>query len=84
MSSLADRMDSEALTVGRVTPPTSRSKTTGDGSYEPFSDPDIEFDVTKWPTSKPVPTTVTAWDPKTSAPAGTVKPDTTPPAKEKQ
>jgi hypothetical protein len=61
-----------------------RSKTIGEGGYEPFSDPDVEFDVTKWPTSKPVPTTVTAWDPKTSAPAGTVKPDTTPPAKEKQ
>jgi len=58
-----------------------RSKTIGEGGYEPFSDPDIEFDVTKWPTSKPVPTTVTAWDNKTSAPAGTVQGDTTPPAK---
>jgi hypothetical protein len=61
-----------------------RSKTTGEDAYEPFSDPDVEFDVTKWPTKKPVPSTVTAWDPKTSSPAGTVKPDTTAPAKEKQ
>lgn len=53
-------------------------------AYEPFSDPDVEFDVTKWPTKKPAPTTVTAWDPKKSAPAGTVQGDTKDPAKEKQ
>lgn len=62
-----------------------RSKTTPKkDAYEPFIDPDEEFDVTKWPAPKPVPDTVRAWDQKTSAPTGTVQGDTTGPAKEKQ
>jgi hypothetical protein len=52
--------------------------------YEPFADPDVSFDVTKWPAKKPAPTTTRAWDDKTSAPAGTVQDDTKAPAKEKQ
>lgn len=64
-----------------------RSKTTMSGaatSYEPFSDPDVSFEVTKWPSKKPVPSTTTAWDDKKSAPAGTVQADPKAPAKEKQ
>lgn len=63
----------------------SRSKTKPKmAAYEPFSDPDVEFDVTKWPAKKPVPSTVSAWDPKTSAPAGTVQGDTKDATKGKQ
>lgn len=63
----------------------SRSKTTPEKvPYEPFVDPGIEFEITRWPAKKPVPNTVRAWDPKTSAPAGTVKGDTTGPTKEQQ
>ena len=62
-----------------------RSKTTPEkGAYEPFVDPDLEFDVTKWPPRKPVPDTVRAWEPGTSDAAGTVQGDTKAPAKEKQ
>lgn len=83
-SALAARLESEAYAED-VKPPTAKIQNDAQmGSYEPFSDPDVEFDVTKWPTKKAVPSTVTAWDPKTSSPAGTVKPDTTAPAKEKQ
>lgn len=54
-----------------------RSKTNAKkGGYEPFVDPDEEFEVTKWPPKKPVPTTVRAWDEKTSDSAGTVQSDT--------
>lgn len=61
-----------------------RSKTMKDGAYRPSFGLDAEFDVTKWPAKKPVPTTVTAWDPKTSAPAGNVQRDTTATAKEQK
>ena len=68
------RWEPEAPLIATVPPP--RSKTTGDDSYEPFSDPDVMFEVTKWPAKKPVPTAVRRWDDKTSAPAGTVQGDT--------
>lgn len=73
MSSLRRRWDSEDSLITDVT--ASRSKTKGDGAYEPFSDPDVSFDVTKWPTGKPAPKTVTRWSGKTSPPAGTVSPE---------
>jgi hypothetical protein len=63
---------------GGVTAAGSRSKTNGETvNYEPFVDPDIEFDVTKWPAPKPVPKTVRAWDGKPSDAPGTVQGDTT-------
>jgi hypothetical protein len=62
----------------------SRSKTTPEKSgYEPFVDPDLVFDVTKWPAPKPVPNTVRAWDAKPSDAGGTVQDDAPAPAKEK-
>lgn len=55
-----------------------RSKTKGDGAvqYEPFQDDGGTVDITNWPAAKPAPKTVTKWDGKTSAPAGTVQDDT--------
>ena len=55
----------------------SRSKTKGEAPYEPFSDSDVSFDVTKWPPAKPAPKTVTKWDGKSSALPGTVQGDDT-------
>jgi len=54
----------------------SRSKTKGEGVYEPFQDDGGPLDITKGPGKKPAPTTVTAWSPKMSAPTGNVRDDT--------
>lgn len=62
----------QALAVRQST----RSKTKGEGVYEPFQDDGGPLDITKGPGKKPAPTTVTAWSPKMSAPAGNVRGDT--------
>lgn len=75
--SVDSRWESEDGLVADVRPPNSKIENEGEkGDYEPFADPDVSFDVTKWPAKKPAPTTTRAWDDKTSAPAGTVQGDT--------
>lgn len=68
---VAKRWESEDALIADVKPPAAKIKNDGQmGGYEPFADPDVSFDVTKWPTGKPVP--------------GSVQDDTKAPAKEKQ
>jgi hypothetical protein len=87
-SSMAARMDSENELIQATARPRSktlqalavrqstRSKTKEEGVYEPFQDDGGPLDITKGPGRKPAPTTVTAWSPKMSAPAGNVRGDT--------